>query len=248
MESINFDANQHAYMKARSSTHALLALTEKLKKAILEKKVAGVVFFDFTDAFGNVNRNKLIQKLWRDLGIRGKLFLHLCDFLSDRSARIKINDLMGEWKDSILGTSAGTVLGALLFIIHVYDSPPSVKPKFADDFTSAAVGDSVKEVEAELQVSVNELAKWTEDNDMVLNKGKIHVVLFGSSEPINIYLENHLIEQKDQKIYLGVVLDSQLTFEQHIDLICSRALKALAKISGLIRGRRGISIPLCIEL
>ena len=83
-------------MKARSSTHALLALTEKLKKAILEKEVAGVGFFDFTNAFDNVNRNKPIEKSWKDLKIRGRLFLHLCDFFYKRSARIKINNLVAE--------------------------------------------------------------------------------------------------------------------------------------------------------
>ena len=44
------------------------------------------------------------------------------------------------------------------------------------------------------------------------------------------------------------MLYSKLSFESHLDLISSRALKALAKISGLIRGRRGISIGLAIDL
>ena len=154
----------------------------------------------------------------------------------------------GDWKESNVGTSAGTVLGALLFILQVHDSPPPIKPKFADDFNTVAVGKNTKEVEAELQVSVNELALWPKENDIILNKTKIQVVLFGSDEPVKIYLENHLIEQKDQKIYLGIMLDSKLSFESHLDLISSRALKALAKISRLIRGRRGISIGLAIDL
>ena len=76
------------------------------------------------DAFGNVNGDKLIKKLWCDFKINGRLLLHLCDFLNKRSARIKINSLIGEWKESNVGTSAGTVLGALLFILQVHDSLP----------------------------------------------------------------------------------------------------------------------------
>ena len=125
---------------------------DKLKKAILMDKVAAVVFFEFTDAFGNVNRVNLIAKLWEKFGIKGKLFLHLCSFLSDRTARIKINDLTGEWKESNLGMSAGSVLRALLFIVHVYDSPESRDPKFADDFKSVAVKGTVKELEETLQI------------------------------------------------------------------------------------------------
>ena len=52
LENINFDRKQHAYLNKRSSTHALLKLTETVKKAILNGKVAGVVFFDFTDVLG----------------------------------------------------------------------------------------------------------------------------------------------------------------------------------------------------
>ena len=90
--------------------------------------------------------------------------------------------------------------------------------------------------------------KREQKRKMFLNETKIHLILFGSNDKVNIFLQNHLIEQKDYKIYLGVVLDQTLSFEKHNDLICSRALKALAKISGLIRGRRGISIPLAISL
>ena len=214
-------------------------------------KVAAVVFFDFTDAFGNVNREKLIAKLWEKFGIKGKLFLHLCSFLSDRTARIKINDLTGEWKESNLGTSAGTVLGALLFILHVYDSPESMDPKFADDFTSVAVKDTVKELEEALQGSINDLESWAQKNDMYLNQGKTQVVIFGrdvENETINLTLNNLKIEQKKSKTHLGVLLDSKLTFEKHVDNICGKALRAMAKLGGLLNGRRGISIPVGTDL
>ena len=38
LDSINFDVNQHAYMKTRSSTHAILTMTERLKKLFLRRK------------------------------------------------------------------------------------------------------------------------------------------------------------------------------------------------------------------
>ena len=153
-----------------------------MKIAILEGKVAGVVFFDFTDAFGNVNRHKLIDKLWNTFKIKGKLFLHLQDFLNKRSARIRVTNLTGQWKASEWGTSAGTVLGALLFIMHVFDAPEEVDPKYADDFTTVAIADSVKEVENQLHASVNPLCQWVDNNDMLLNVPKTKaMMLFGKS-------------------------------------------------------------------
>ena len=177
LDSVNFDSKQHAYMNGRSSTHALLKLTQKIKSAILKGKVAGVVFYDFTDAFGNVNRQKLIKKLWKKYKIRGKLFLHLHDFLTDRTARIRVNNLTGEWKVSNWGTSAGTVLGAILFLLQVADSPECVDPKYADDFTTIVIGDTVIEVETKLQNHINELVPWAKENDMLTKQPKTKAML-----------------------------------------------------------------------
>jgi len=46
LESTDFDMDQFAYLKRRSTTQALLTVTEKVKKGLLGSK-AGVLFFDF---------------------------------------------------------------------------------------------------------------------------------------------------------------------------------------------------------
>ena len=150
-----------------------------------------------------------------------------------------------------MGTSAGVVLGALLFILHVFDSPESMDPKFADDFTAVAVADTIKELENDLQRSINDLENWSKKNDMLLNQGKTQVVLFGrdvENKTINLVLDSKQVEQKDSKVHLGVLLDSMLTFEKHVDRTCSKAVKSMAKLNGLMNGRRGISIPVGIDL
>ena len=70
-----FDENQFAYLKRRSSTQAVLLLAEVIKTNVLSENCIGVVFFDFTDAFGSVNRTKLVYKLRDHFGISGKLLL-----------------------------------------------------------------------------------------------------------------------------------------------------------------------------
>jgi hypothetical protein len=61
----------------------------------------------------------------------------------------------------------------------VFDSPESMDPKFADDFTAVAIADTIKELENILQRSINDLVNWSDKNDMLLNQGKTQVVLFG---------------------------------------------------------------------
>ena len=70
----HFDPMQFAYLKSRSTTQAVLLVVEKLKQGLIEGSKAGIVFFDFTDAFGQVDRKCLLYKLAKDFGITGKLF------------------------------------------------------------------------------------------------------------------------------------------------------------------------------
>ena len=126
----HFDPLQFAYLKSRSTTQALLMVVEKVKQGLIDGNKAGVVFFDFTDAFGRVDRQCLLYKLAKDFGITGKVFLHISSFLSDRMARVKVNGHYGDWILSMFGTSAGTNLGPLLFIIYMHDTPDRILPKF----------------------------------------------------------------------------------------------------------------------
>jgi len=47
-------------MKERSATQALLKLVEQVKDAPIQGHKVGVGFYDFTDAFGSANRNRLL--------------------------------------------------------------------------------------------------------------------------------------------------------------------------------------------
>jgi len=85
LDNNGFDDCQYAYLKNRSSTHAVLVLTESIKRNP-NGKVTGVVLFDYTDALGTVNTSKLLMKLCEDFGVSGRLLLFLIDFLSSRYA------------------------------------------------------------------------------------------------------------------------------------------------------------------
>jgi len=94
-------------------------------------------------------------------GITGHLYDHMIlSFLSGRTARIKIGDLIGDWLDSELGTSAGTRLGPLLFIMHLHDIPKCMRPTFADHLVAVSVANNFSGIESELQDATNQLVQW----------------------------------------------------------------------------------------
>jgi len=66
LDDLNFDSSQFAYLKNRSTTQALMIVVEKVKQGLIAGNKAGVVFFDFTDAFGSVDRKCLLYKMAKD--------------------------------------------------------------------------------------------------------------------------------------------------------------------------------------
>ena len=127
-------------------------------KNTLNGKVTGVVFFDFCNAFGSVNRVKLLHKLKLDFGISGRLWSYVVSFLSGRRAWIEVNQLVGEWLELLYGTSAGTMLEMILFLARVHDTPASVSFKFADDLVSRAVAEDIPSVQKSVQEAMDQLA------------------------------------------------------------------------------------------
>ena len=65
-----------------------------------------------------------------------KAILTYCQLSQRLSCQVKINGQFGEWIESVYGTSAGTNLGPLLFLIFMHDIPQSIFSKFVDDLVS----------------------------------------------------------------------------------------------------------------
>jgi len=225
-----------------------MLVTERIKQSLIRGNKAGAIFFDFSDAFGSVNRNRLLYKIANDFGITGKLFLHIQSFLNDRIARIKVSSITGDWIDSTIGTSAGTSLGPLLFIVHIHDVPKSIFPKFADDVVTISVDTDINVITAELQKAADELYQWSRKEFMELNINKTKVMYFGGREHINITINQENVENVTSFKYLGVVLDPELNFSAHVDYTVGKAKRAAAKVSRLIDGRKGIDVRTGIHL
>ena len=250
LEGEGFDVDQYAYLEGRSSTQAALLLTEQVKRARQEKKKVGAVFFDFSDAFGNVDRIQLLDKI-KSLGVRGRIFDHIADFLCNRKARIKVSsETTGDWKDSTMGTSAGTVLGPILFIIFAKDIPKEIAPKFADDTVAIAIGEDSQEVQEKLQYAVNKLFDWSKKWGMILNIAKTKVINFsvGKKDNLVVKLEGEEIKNCNSIKYLGLVLDHNLDFNSHVDSVIGKANSALNKVCVMIKGRRGLPLDIAIDL
>ncbi len=103
-------------MNARSSIKNKLTYFQSLIYA----KSPSII--DFAKAFDSVPHNELLYKLWLT-GITGPLWLFFKDYLQNRKHFVEVEGCKSDLLPVQSGLSQGSVLGPLLFLIYVNDTP-----------------------------------------------------------------------------------------------------------------------------
>ena len=92
----------------------------------------------------------------------------------------------------------------------------------ADDSTPYCADKSAAFFVSNLEQSSKILFEWLNNNYMNLNTGKSHLLLSVNSRA-TATIDNSYIELEDEQVLLGITIDSNLTFENHINNICKKA-------------------------
>ena len=140
----------------------------------------------------------------------------------------------------ISGIPQGTVLGPLLFLLHINDLPLSVRSKvrlFADDCLLYRVINSTEDQDV-LQQDLQNLEQWGARWGMRFNASKCEVMRLkrGNKMLSRMYtLSSQVLKQADSAKYLGVQITDELSWSPHISTLAS---KANSKIGFLWRNVR----------
>ena len=231
-----FANEQHGFIKGRSVTTQLLKFLDKCIQIYATGGAVDVIYLDFAKAFDTVPHKRLIAKL-EAYGIHGKVLNWIKAFLIDRKQRVRVNGECSEAADVVSGIPQGSVLGPILFLVFINDLPHEIESDamlFADD---SKVYRFIKTIEDSLQLQkdIESLVEWTNKWLLEFNISKCHVLKIGEIENIvhaHYYMmQNHVLDHVFEEKDLGVVIDSQLSFDEHINL---KIKKANAMV-GLIR-------------
>ena len=134
------------------------------------------------------------------------------------------------------GVPQGSILGPLLFILTLNDLiTPVVKCSlslYADDTCLYYASRDPNDLEFVINRDLKLISKWFSDNELLINSNKCQFMLLGSKsrlrqfEGVKIKLKNDELQKVTQCKYLGVILDSSLTWTPQIDNVRKRVLQA----------------------
>ena len=229
---------QFGFRKKHSTNHALLSIVEKIRNNMDNGIFSCGVFVDLEKAFDTVKHSILLRKLCH-YGIRGKGNDWITSYLSNRTQSVSVNGETSEVSNVTCGVPQGSILGPLLFIIYINDMHCALLNcsvyHFADDTNLVFSHKDPKKITKEVNNELAILYDWLCANRLSLNVGKTEFTIFrppsGSlANRITLTLAGTKIFESLKVKYLGIILDSRLTWKIHIDELC----KNLGRTVGML--------------
>ncbi len=219
-----FSPYQSGFRKGRSTMDSLLCLESDIRKAQTNREVVIAVFFDVEKAYDMLWKEGLLIKLQR-LGIGGKVYSWILDFLFNRNIQVKVGAEFSEVYTVENGTPQGSVCSPLLFNIMINDIFSNIDQKigkslYADDGALWFRGRNESYVKSKIQDSINEVEKWTNKWGFRLSVSKIQVICFSKKHkitPVSLKLYSQPLEQMKIVRFLGMWFDEKLTWKIHLE-------------------------------
>ena len=251
---------QFGFRKGLGACDALLTISSAVQKSLDLGHEVRLIGLDFSAAFDRVNHEALIFKL-RQLGVGGPFLNIIIEFLTNRKQRVVVDGKHSNYRNVISGVPQGSVLGPLLFILYTHDMWFDLENKlvaYADDatlFASVPSPISRPMIAESLNRDLARISAWCKSWGMKLNASKTQCMIVSRSRTLNpphpdLLIDNVPLTSCESFKILGVILDSQFTFEKHIRSISS----SIAQKIGLLRkshkifGDQSILNPISPEL
>ncbi len=112
---------QSGYKNFHSTETAMVHIKNDLVNPLDDRNAILVVCFVLRAAFNMVDLEILLTRLEKGIGITGNCLAWFCSYLSNRSQKVLINDVISSARELSCGVPQGSVLGPKPF--NVYTLP-----------------------------------------------------------------------------------------------------------------------------
>ena len=229
---------QYGFRSKHSTQHAILDIVNNIHNCMDSGNYTCGIFIDLKKAFDTVNHSILLAKL-ENYGIRGLINTWFKSYLTDRRQLIEIDNHISKEEKTLCRVPQGSVLGPLLFLLYINDIY-----KCSTEFTFYLFADDTNIIYATVNSELAKVSEWLKANKLTLNIKNLTTLFFRPRQKTMPFVPQVKIlnptsntqtslEIKDFVKYLGIMIDSDLSWKNHIDFICQKISKSIGIIAKL---------------
>ena len=237
-----FTESQSGFIPGDSFAAQLLSISLEIYKSFDCNPSYGTrgTFLDISKVFNKVWHKGLIFKL-KSYSVDGSLLKLMENYLTGCQQRVILNGWTSAWKNILTGVPQGSVLGPLLFLIYINDllnGIQSICKIFADDTSLFSKVKDTTFSDTQLNKDLNKISKWAFQWNMLFNpdpsKQAIEICFSHKRDNENypsLVFNNTKVQIANSQKHLGLILDSKLKFNEHIN----NKINKCNKIIGIIK-------------
>ena len=238
-----FSALLSAFRKGYSCQSTLLNMVENFKCALDKGEYVAWISMDISKAFDCSPHCLTICKL-HAYGFSRDAHKLIASHLYKRKQRVEIGEIKSDWKEMNKGVPQGSILGPLIFNIFMNDLFYFVKQanlfNYANDNSVSVNREELNVVSRMLQAEAEVTVQWFSENAMQANPAKFRGILFKGNKDgsdFKVSIRGQDIDFSKSITALGICIDENLTFDNHVNNIClkaSRQIGGLQRLTGLL--------------
>ena len=221
----------------RSTNEHLIRMESSIRNAFVRNEHLIAVSFDMEEAYDMTWRYGVMQDL-HGCGVGGRMATFIENFFRNRVFRVRINMCLSGSMRQENGVTQGSILSPTLYILKINNIIQNLQLNsklqaslYMDDLMLTYSDLDLGRAGQALQISINKIALWSENNGFKFSPTKTVAVHFSDKPglflPPPLRLNGQSIQYSDCCKFLGLLWDRKLLWKQHVAELKKRCIKAM---------------------
>ena len=235
-------AHQSGFRKRRSTTDQLIKLETIIREGFMKGQHTVGIFFDLEKAYDTTWKYGILKDLY-NAGLRGNMPKFISKFLTGRNFTVRVGNTLSDSYHQQEGVPQGSILSVTLFSMKINNIVKCLLngvncSLYVDDFLISYQSKNMNSIERILQLCLNKLENWADENGFKFSRSKTVCVHFCQQRKFHpdptLKLYGVDIPVLKEIKFLGVIFDSKLSFIPHINYMkakCNKSLNLLKVVS-----------------